>query len=169
MTGVRLLPCNYIIYHLVKFTFKATIYKYHCSFPDNFNDKLYILQYVSNQKAMEKLGDADGLTVEKVDEVIKEFLVDVKHDQIEKKGWPKLFSAYKVSKAAINAYTRILAKKYPNISVNAVHPGYVKTDFNLNVGTVTVKEGARGPVMLALMPDGGPTGLFFDKTERSTF
>ncbi|GAB4861150.1 hypothetical protein Ancab_036307 [Ancistrocladus abbreviatus] len=57
---------------------------------------------------MEKLGDADGLTEEKVDEVIKEFLVDVKHDQIEKKGWPKVSSAYIVSKVAINAYTRIL-------------------------------------------------------------
>ncbi|GAB4861151.1 hypothetical protein Ancab_036308 [Ancistrocladus abbreviatus] len=126
-------------------------------------------QYVSNQKAMEKLGDADGLTEEKVDEVIKEFLEDVKHDQIEKKGWPKLISAYIVSKVAINAYTRILAKKYPDISVNAVHPGYVKTDINFHTGLLTVEEGARGPVMLALMPDGGPTGLLFDETEPSTF
>ncbi|GMH02627.1 hypothetical protein Nepgr_004466 [Nepenthes gracilis] len=127
------------------------------------------MQYISNEKAFQKLGDIDELTEDKVDEVVKEFLEDVKQGQIKNKGWPKQFSAYIVSKAAVNAYTRILANKYPNISINAVHPGYVSTDINFNTGSLTVEEGARGPIMLALMPDGGSSGQYFDKTEQSTF
>ncbi|GMH02622.1 hypothetical protein Nepgr_004461 [Nepenthes gracilis] len=127
------------------------------------------LKYISNEKALQKLGDADGLTEDKVDEVVKEFLKDVKEGQIENKGWAKQLSAYNVSKAAVNAYTRILAKKYPNISINAVHPGYVRTEMSLHIGVLTVDEGARGPIMLALMPDGGPSGQYFNTTEQSTF
>ena len=50
-----------------------------------------------------------------------------------------------------------------------VHPGYVKTDINWNTGTMSVEEGARGPVMLALLPDGGPTGCYFVRTEVAEF
>ncbi|GMH02626.1 hypothetical protein Nepgr_004465 [Nepenthes gracilis] len=127
------------------------------------------LKYISNEKALQKLSDADGLTEDKVDGIVKDFLEDVKEGQIENKGWAKQLSAYNVSKAAVNAYTRILAKKYPNISINAVHPGYVSTDMNFHVGILTVEEGARGAVMLALMPDGGPSGQYFDNTEESSF
>ena len=97
------------------------------------------------------------------------FLEDVKENLIEDKGWPQVFSAYMVSKAALNAYTRILAKKYPNIAINAANPGFTKTDLNHNTGVLTVEEGAKGPIMVALMPEGGPSGLFFDQTEVSTF
>lgn len=97
------------------------------------------------------------------------FLEDVKKNLTEVKGWPTYFSVYSVSKAALNAYTRVLAKNHPKIAVNSVSPGFVKTDSNQNTGVLTVEEGAKGPVMLALMPAGGPSGLFFDKMEVSTF
>ena len=126
-------------------------------------------QRVSNENARKELEDVDGLTEEKVDNVVERFLEDAKGNLVEDKGWPANYSAYIVSKAALNAYTRILAKKYPNIAINAVSPGFVKTDLNHNTGVLTVEEGAKGPVMLALMPEGGPSGLFFDKTEVSTF
>ena len=118
---------------------------------------------------MKELSDVDDLTEEKVDNVVKGFLEDMKEDLIETKGWPINYSASIVSKAALNAYTRFLTKKYPNIAINAVCPGFVKTDLNYNTGVLTVEEGAKGPVMLALMPDGGPSGLFFDRTEISTY
>ncbi|KAJ4831298.1 (+)-neomenthol dehydrogenase [Turnera subulata] len=35
---------------------------------------------------------------------------------LEAKGWPTHLSAYKVSKVALNAYTRVLAKRYPGES-----------------------------------------------------
>ena len=76
---------------------------------------------------------------------------------------------YAVSKAAMNAYTRILAKKFPNFKVNCVCPGFVKTDINYNIGWMSVEEGAKGPVKLALLPDDGPTGLFFSLNEVTSF
>uniref|UniRef100_A0A7N2KMZ1 Uncharacterized protein n=1 Tax=Quercus lobata TaxID=97700 RepID=A0A7N2KMZ1_QUELO len=76
-------------------------------------------------------------------------------------GWTLMLPAYSISKVTLNAYTRILAKKFPNMCINCVHPGYVKTDINWNTGILTVEEGARGPVMLALLPDGGPNGCYF--------
>jgi (+)-neomenthol dehydrogenase len=129
----------------------------------------FVFQYISNENARKKLGDVDGLTEEKVDEVVEGFLEDVKENLIEVKGWPILFSAYCVSKAALNGYTRVLAKKHPKIAINAVNPGYTSTDLNYNAGFLTIEEGAKGPVILALIPEGGPSGLFYDQTEVSTF
>jgi len=126
-------------------------------------------QRISNENARKELEDADGLTEEKVDKVVEGFLEDAKENLIHVKGWPTNYSAYIVSKAALNAYTRVMAKKYPNIAINAVHPGFVKTDLNGNTGVLTIEEGAKGPVMLALMFEGGPSGLFFNKTEVLTF
>ena len=130
---------------------------------------MFVCQFISNENARKKLEDVDGLTEEKVDEVVEGFLEDVKENSVEVKGWPINFSAYVVSKAALNAYTRVLAKKNPNIAINSAGPDYTKTDLNDNTGVVTIAESAKGPVMLALMPEGGPSGLFFHQTEVSTF
>nr|POE61929.1 isoform 2 of short-chain dehydrogenase/reductase 2b [Quercus suber] len=131
--------------------------------------KLSVDQFISNENAKKELGEVDDLTEEKVDKVVEGFLEDVKENLIETKGWPVNASAYIVSKAALNAYTRVLAKKYSKIAINSVTPGYTSTDLNHNSGVLTVEEGAKGPVMLASMPEGGPSGLFFDQMEASTF
>lgn len=135
----------------------------------NVSSTLGQLSVVRNEKAKKDLGDVDNLTEEKVDKLVEEFLEDVKQDSIESKGWPPKISAYIVSKAALNAYTRVLAKKYPQITVNAVSPGYTKTDLNKNTGILTVEEAALGPVKLALIAETRISGLFFDRTEESTF
>ncbi|KAL3517135.1 hypothetical protein ACH5RR_024037 [Cinchona calisaya] len=116
------------------------------------------LENIKNGWAKGILSDVDKLTEERVDEVLNEFLQDLKEGSPKAKGWPV---AYPVSKAAMNAYTRILAKKFPNFKVNCVCPGFVKTDINDNIGWMSVEEGAEGPVKLALLPDDGPSGLFF--------
>ncbi|KAG5538440.1 hypothetical protein RHGRI_019123 [Rhododendron griersonianum] len=69
----------------------------------------------------------------------------------------------------MNAYTRILAKKYPTFRINCVCPGYVKTDINDNSGIFSIEEGAEHPVRLALLPDDGPTGVFFVLKEVASF
>ncbi|RYR24527.1 hypothetical protein Ahy_B02g058029 isoform C [Arachis hypogaea] len=56
------------------------------------------------------LGDAENLTEERVDEVLNEFLKDIKEGCLERKGWPKVLGAYIISKAAMNAYTKLLLK-----------------------------------------------------------
>ncbi|KAI7724569.1 hypothetical protein M8C21_030448 [Ambrosia artemisiifolia] len=121
---------------------------------------------VQDENARKILSDVDGLTEEVVDEVVKEYLKEVKDEELlKKKGWSSNVSGYIVSKAALNAYTRILAKKYPSLCANAVSPGFVATDMTFFKGTSTAEEGARGPVRLALMPEGGPTG---DKTHDAS-
>ncbi|KAJ0045420.1 hypothetical protein Pint_03828 [Pistacia integerrima] len=135
----------------------------------NVSSALGQLKFLSHERANRVLSDIDSLTEEKIDEVIKEFLEDAKEDLLETKGWPINSSAYVVSKVAVNSYTRILAKKLPNIIINAVNPGFVKTCLSHNYGQFTVEEGATGPVMLALVPDSRPSGLFYNQIEVLTF
>lgn len=71
-----------------------------------------------------------NVTEERVDEITGWFLRDLKAGKLEENGWPLTVSAYKVSKAAINAYTRLMAKDYPKVLINCVHPGYVITDMS---------------------------------------
>ncbi|KAK2973199.1 hypothetical protein RJ640_009829 [Escallonia rubra] len=127
------------------------------------------LRRIPSEKTREELGDIDTLTEEKIDEIVERFLHDMKQDALEANGWSKMLPAYSVSKATLNAYTRVLAKKYPNMCINCVHPGYVNTDINWHTGTMTVEEGAEGPVLLALLPEGGHTGCYFDQTEVADF
>ncbi|KAM5572531.1 hypothetical protein ABKV19_012539 [Rosa sericea] len=135
----------------------------------NVSSNLGRLKLLTHQKARDELGDVEGLTEEKVDKVVEDFLKDAKENLVEANGWPMNFSAYRVSKAVLNAYTRVLAKNCPEIAINAVGPGYTSTDMNFNLGGHSVEEGAKGPVKLALSPEGGPSGLYFDQLEVSPF
>lgn len=74
-------------------------------------------------------------------------------------GWP----AYRLSKTALNAVTRIFAAETrgTNILVNSVCPGWVKTDMGGAAADRTVEQGADTIVWAATLPDGGPTGSFF--------
>jgi NAD(P)-dependent dehydrogenase (short-subunit alcohol dehydrogenase family) len=68
---------------------------------------------------------------------------------------------YSVSKAALNALTRILAAELrgERILVNAVSPGWTATD--MGGGGRPIPDGAAGVVWAALLGDDGPTGGFF--------
>jgi NAD(P)-dependent dehydrogenase (short-subunit alcohol dehydrogenase family) len=71
--------------------------------------------------------------------------------------------AYRISKTALNALTRIAAAeaRAKNILVNSMCPGWVKTDMGGAAAPRTVEQGADTAVWLATLPDGGPTGGFF--------
>lgn len=75
--------------------------------------------------------------------------------------------AYKMSKAAMNALTRILASELrrTNIKVNAMCPGWVATAMGGSNAPRTVEEGADTAVWLATLPDNGPTDGFFRDRE----
>jgi NAD(P)-dependent dehydrogenase (short-subunit alcohol dehydrogenase family) len=71
--------------------------------------------------------------------------------------------AYSMSKATLNAFTRILARTYQGsgLLVNAVDPGWVRTDMGGPSAPRTPHEGADTIVWLATLPQDGPTGGFF--------
>jgi NAD(P)-dependent dehydrogenase (short-subunit alcohol dehydrogenase family) len=73
-------------------------------------------------------------------------------------------AAYSPSKTFLNAVTVQYAKELAdtNVLINAGCPGYCATDLNGFRGTRTAEEGARIAIQLATLPDGGPTGGFFD-------
>ncbi len=76
-------------------------------------------------------------------------------------GWSP---GYRVSKAALNAMTRILSTELADagVKVNSACPGFVATDMGGQFGAKKpVEDGAAGIVWLATLPDDGPTGGFF--------
>jgi len=76
-------------------------------------------------------------------------------------GWSP---GYRVSKAALNAMTRILSTELADagVLVNSACPGFVNTDMGSQFGAKKpVEDGAAGIVWLATLPDDGPTGGFF--------
>jgi NAD(P)-dependent dehydrogenase (short-subunit alcohol dehydrogenase family) len=83
-------------------------------------------------------------------------------------SWPAYeyakYAVYASSKAALNMYTVHLAYELRNtpIKVNAVCPGYTKTDFTgNNGGDVTVA--ATRIAKYAMIDQNGPTGKFFSE------
>jgi NAD(P)-dependent dehydrogenase (short-subunit alcohol dehydrogenase family) len=71
--------------------------------------------------------------------------------------------AYRLSKTMLNGITALLARdlREKNILVNAVCPGWVRTDLGGPQAPVSPEEAAKTPVWLATLPDDGPTGGFF--------
>ncbi|HEY0540531.1 MAG TPA: SDR family NAD(P)-dependent oxidoreductase [Actinoallomurus sp.] len=70
--------------------------------------------------------------------------------------------AYSASKTVVNVITVQYAKAFPAMRINAVEPGFTKTDLNANTGVQTVEEGAEIIVRMAQVGSDGPTGGYFD-------
>lgn len=97
--------------------------------------------------------------------LVNRFVREVAGGTHEASGFPS--NAYRVSKVAMNAYVRILARElldnaaeHRAIKVNASCPGWVRTQMSPGAPR-TPEEGAATPLWLALLPEEGPTGGFF--------
>src|SRR5207249_3362294 len=105
-----------------------------------------------------------SLTPSALDSLVSLYLSAVEAGEGKAAGWP---SAYSVSKIALNAYTRILARELlpRGIRVNAVCPGWVRTDMGGRWATRSVSKGARSIVLAAMLP-GDATGGFYRDGKR---
>lgn len=72
-------------------------------------------------------------------------------------------ASYGTSKAALNAYTIVLAYELKDLpfKVNVIDPGYTATDFNHHSGPGTVESAADFIIKHTLTDENGPTGQFF--------
>jgi carbonyl reductase 1 len=104
---------------------------------------------------------ADDLTRTTLVGLVQEFVRDVALGRHTERGWPS--SAYRVSKAGLNALTRVLAKELAprRIKVNAVCPGWVRTDMGGSSAPRSVEQGAASIVWAGTLGPDGPTGGFF--------
>jgi NAD(P)-dependent dehydrogenase (short-subunit alcohol dehydrogenase family) len=76
-------------------------------------------------------------------------------------------AAYRISKAGLNALTRILAadERGSELLVNTMCPGWVRTDMGTPAAPRSVEQGADTAVWLARLPGDGPNGGFFRDRE----
>jgi NAD(P)-dependent dehydrogenase (short-subunit alcohol dehydrogenase family) len=102
-----------------------------------------------------------GLDREGVDQLAQAFLDDVRRGEHQQRGWPS--NAYRVSKALMNALVRVLAPTLSRrgVLVNAVCPGWVRTELGGAAAPRSVAQGAASVVTTVMLPDDGPTGGFF--------
>jgi NAD(P)-dependent dehydrogenase (short-subunit alcohol dehydrogenase family) len=91
--------------------------------------------------------------------LVEEFAVAVAAGDHAAKGWPS--SAYRVSKAAIVALAKVLARDLAarRIRVNAVCPGWVRTRMGGSSAPRKLEQGARSVVATAF--DASANGGFF--------
>jgi NAD(P)-dependent dehydrogenase (short-subunit alcohol dehydrogenase family) len=70
--------------------------------------------------------------------------------------------AYRLSKVAMNAITRIAhAEAKGDVKVNSVCPGWVRTDMGGSSAPRSVEQGAAGILWAATLPKSGPSGGFY--------
>jgi NAD(P)-dependent dehydrogenase (short-subunit alcohol dehydrogenase family) len=104
---------------------------------------------------------APELDRDELDALVDEFVAAVRSDDATLAGWPR--NAYRVSKAALNAFTRIVSREpaFARRRVNAVCPGWVRTRMGGASASRDVQRGAAGIVWAAMLGAGEPSGGFF--------
>ncbi|BBG92976.1 NAD(P)-binding Rossmann-fold superfamily protein [Prunus dulcis] len=129
----------------------------------NVSSRLGSLNQLRNP-SMKQVMKSERLSEEEIEGVVNLFLDDVKSGTWKSKGWPKLWTDYAVSKLALNAYTRVLAKRYEGrgLSVNSFCPGFTQTSMTHCKGDHTADDAAGMAARLALLPSHQiPSGKFF--------
>ena len=125
---------------------------------------------MAGRSALKHMSDArreqlmkEELTIPQLNDLMDEFVRDVKEGKWKERGWPG--TAYGTSKAAVSMLTRIQGRdqKDPSILINACCPGWVRTDMAGDKAPKSPDEGAKTPVKLALLPQSEKaTGKFWE-------
>ncbi|CAH2105727.1 unnamed protein product [Euphydryas editha] len=112
--------------------------------------------HLSNLKNMywiKKLSKKD-LKIEELNEFVDWFLDSKKNGTLNPEDFVEngVWAAYRVSKMSLSAVTMIQQKELEtrNISVNSIHPGFVRTDMTVGKGFFTIDQAAETPLYLVL-------------------
>lgn len=86
--------------------------------------------------------------------------------QMRELGHPG-YGSYKISKLALNGLTQVLASEVTgNIKINAVCPGWVRTDMGGPNAPRSVEQAAKSILWLTDLKEDGPNGKFFRDGEE---
>ncbi|XP_051119084.1 uncharacterized protein LOC127243221 [Andrographis paniculata] len=130
---------------------------------------------IGNIDLRNKLEDVEFLSEEFIDQVMHMFLEQVKDGSWKDSKWPQVYTDYSLSKLAVNAYTRLMARELSGraeghkIYVNCCCPGWVKTAMTGWAGHSSPEEGADTAVWLALIHDPSISGKFFAERREINF
>ncbi|KAH7653718.1 Short-chain dehydrogenase/reductase SDR protein [Dioscorea alata] len=130
---------------------------------------------VDDMTLREQLLRDECLSEELIDGMVLKFLDQVKNGTWVSNGWPQMFTDYSVSKLAVNAYTRLMAKRLSTrpdgekVYINCFCPGWVKTAMTGWQGNVSAEEGADTGVWVVLKSGLADTGKFFAERREISF
>ena len=99
--------------------------------------------------------------LDEIEKLADEYIASLQGEP--KSGWPPLRQSYSVSKACMNAFTAVLAKENPDITINACCPGWVATDMGSIMGKApkSPEDGAKIPIRLAFDNLKGVNGRYW--------
>ncbi|GLJ25676.1 hypothetical protein SUGI_0491940 [Cryptomeria japonica] len=140
----------------------------------NVSSRLGLLNKLRKERLRKRLKDVENLQQSEIDEMVDNFVKEAQGGTWETGGWPIVWTDYAVSKLALNAYSRLLARKLSSegrrISTNCYCPGFVKTSMTKGVGKYTAEEAAVNAVWIVLLPpDLLPTGKFYRARQQICF
>lgn len=130
---------------------------------------------IGDELLRNQLEDDEHLTEALIDTTVQSFMEQIREGTWVSGGWPQIFTDYSVSKLAVNAYTRFLARRLSGrpeghkIYVNCYCPGWVKTDMTGWEGNITAEEGADTGVWTVLLPPESLSGKFFAERREIRF
>lgn len=106
----------------------------------------------------------DDLKVEEILQFVNDFLQAAKNGKGSFFSFSGHYGDYKVSKVALSALTFVQQREFKeqgkNVSINCVHPGFVKTDMTKGMGDFSPERGAKAPLYLALEAPQEQKGTF---------
>lgn len=112
----------------------------------------------------------DDITKEETFALAEDFIRSVGEGTWTERGWPT--TTYGVSKILLNCYVRatahLLRALGRNVKVNALCPGWVRTDMAGPNATLSISQGAATPVAL-INYEGDETGKFWSEGKIQSF
>ncbi|XP_059655793.1 (+)-neomenthol dehydrogenase isoform X2 [Cornus florida] len=138
----------------------------------NISSRLGSLNKLRSPNMKEMLLNEENLSEELIEGMTSLFLENVKSGTWRSQGWPEVWTDYATSKLALNAYSKLLARRYEGcgLSVNCFCPGFTQTSMTGGKGTHTADAAAEiGAWLVLLPPQELPTGKFYVGNKPSIY